>query len=151
MTPPDITQSAARKIGHQVYFMKIWSISLYVFPSADIKINLWMLRCGNIDLMTVIFLDMAEFITLNSIIITTFVQTLIQNCCEENIFPPYFGIEISYKKFYIVTSAIYQMHVLLQHRTRPSYHQLYVFLGPELSERLYHTSDPLVLCMTSYY
>jgi hypothetical protein len=51
-------------------------------------------------------------------------------------------------KFLYCTSGIYQMHVLLQHRTCPLYHQLYLFLGPELSERLYHTSDPLVLCIT---
>jgi hypothetical protein len=31
----------------------------------------------------------------NSIIITSFVQTLIPNCWFENVFPTYFGIEIS--------------------------------------------------------
>jgi hypothetical protein len=31
----------------------------------------------------------------NSIIITTFVSTLIPNCWFENVFPSYFGIEIS--------------------------------------------------------
>jgi hypothetical protein len=35
----------------------------------------------------------------NSIIITNFMQTLIPNCWFENVFPTYFGIEISSTKF----------------------------------------------------
>jgi hypothetical protein len=36
------------------------------------------------------------------------------------------------------------------YRTCPSYHQFYLLLGNEQSEKWYHTSDLLVLCTTSY-
>jgi hypothetical protein len=31
---------------------RIWSIWLWVFPSGDVQVYLWMLRCGNIVLLT---------------------------------------------------------------------------------------------------
>jgi hypothetical protein len=42
-------------------------VNLIVFPSGDIQVNLWMLRCGNIVLLTIRFLDVAKFTTLHSI------------------------------------------------------------------------------------
>jgi hypothetical protein len=40
----------------------------------------------------------------NSIIITTFMQTLIPNCWFENVFPTYCGIKISQQNFHILFS-----------------------------------------------
>jgi hypothetical protein len=43
---------------------RIWSIWLWGFPSGDIQVYLWMLRCGNIVLLTLRCLDVAKFINL---------------------------------------------------------------------------------------
>jgi hypothetical protein len=43
--------------------IKIWSVWLWFFPSGDVQVNLWMLPCGNIVLLTVRFLDVAKFST----------------------------------------------------------------------------------------
>jgi hypothetical protein len=42
----------------------MWSIWLCVLPSGDVQVTLWMLRCGNIVLLTVRFLDVAKLTTL---------------------------------------------------------------------------------------
>jgi hypothetical protein len=48
--------------------IKIWSVWLWVFPSGDVQETLWMLRCGNIILLTIRFLDVAKFTTLTLLI-----------------------------------------------------------------------------------
>jgi hypothetical protein len=44
--------------------IELWSIWLCVFPSGDVQVNLRMLRCGNIVLLRIRFLDVAKFTTL---------------------------------------------------------------------------------------
>jgi hypothetical protein len=45
-------------------YIRIWSIWLWMFPSGDVQSYLWMLRCRNIVLSTLRFLDVAKFTTL---------------------------------------------------------------------------------------
>jgi hypothetical protein len=45
-----------------VFCLSVW---LWVFPSADVKVNLWMLWSWHIVLLTVRFLDVAIFTILN--------------------------------------------------------------------------------------
>jgi hypothetical protein len=42
----------------------MWSIWLWGSPSGDVQAYLWMLRCGNIVLSTLRFLDVAKFTNL---------------------------------------------------------------------------------------
>jgi hypothetical protein len=56
-------------IKYQVYMNAIFHLSKCgqfgcVFPSGDVQENLWMLRCRNIVLLTIRFLDVAKFTTL---------------------------------------------------------------------------------------
>jgi hypothetical protein len=53
-------------------------------------------------LFTTKFLDVAKLTTLNSIIITNFVQTLIPDCRFEDIFPTYFCIEITQQNLHVI-------------------------------------------------
>jgi len=39
----------------------MWSIWLWVFPSWEVQVYLWMFRCGNIVLLTTSFFDVAKF------------------------------------------------------------------------------------------
>ena len=39
----------------------MWSIWLWVFPSEEIQLYLWMFRCGNIVLLTTRFYDVAKY------------------------------------------------------------------------------------------
>jgi hypothetical protein len=43
---------------------RMWPIWLWVFPSGDVRVYLWMLCCGNIVLLTLRFLDVTKFTTL---------------------------------------------------------------------------------------
>jgi hypothetical protein len=47
--------------------MKIWLVWLHVFPVGEVQGCLWMLWCGNVILLTVSFLDMAEFTPLTAL------------------------------------------------------------------------------------
>jgi hypothetical protein len=44
--------------------IRMWSILSGVFASEDIQVYLWMLQCGNIEVLTPRFLDVLKFITL---------------------------------------------------------------------------------------
>jgi hypothetical protein len=39
----------------------LWSIWLWVFPSGEVQVYLWMFRCGNIVFLTIRLFDMGKF------------------------------------------------------------------------------------------
>jgi hypothetical protein len=105
-----------------------------------------MLRCGNIVLLTVRFLDVAKLTTLTPL-------SLLVAC---RLSFPIVGLKMSSlptlalkspNKISYGTSGIYQKPVLVPHRTCPLYHQFYLQLGHGHSEQGYYTSDLLVSCM----
>jgi hypothetical protein len=60
------------KIGHQVCLNAVFCLSKHdqsvcVFPWGEVQVYLWILRCGNIVLLTARFLGVANFTTLNSL------------------------------------------------------------------------------------
>ena len=48
-------------------YVNMWSICLWVFPSGEVQVYLWMFRCGNIMLLTTRFFDVAKFTVLTSL------------------------------------------------------------------------------------
>jgi hypothetical protein len=42
----------------------IWSIWMWIFPSRDVQVYLWMLRCGSVILWIMRFSDVVKFTTL---------------------------------------------------------------------------------------
>jgi hypothetical protein len=66
----------------------------WVSLSGEVQVYLWMLRCGNIILLTLRLLDVAKFTNLTplSLLISCKLSFLIVSL---NVFPVYFDIEIS--------------------------------------------------------
>jgi hypothetical protein len=100
----------------------IWSVWLRVFPSV-VQINLWMLRCGNIEKLTVIFLDVPKFTALSQLSLLISYQLLF----------PVFGLKISSiptlavkspNKIFIFFYGIYGIPFVFLSRICPSYNQL---------------------------
>jgi hypothetical protein len=56
-------------------------------------VNLLMLQCGNIVLLTLRFLNAAKFTILTPLSLLISCQLLIPCCQFENVFSAYFGIE----------------------------------------------------------
>jgi hypothetical protein len=103
-----------------------------------------------IVLLTDRFLDVAKFITLTPL-------SLLISC---KLSFPVVGLKMSSLPTLALKPpnnisygilGIYRRPVLVVHRNCPSSHQFHHLLVREHSERWYHTSDLLVLCMTSYH
>jgi hypothetical protein len=115
---------------------------IVLFPLGDIQVNLRILRCGNILLLTVRFLNVAKFTTLTPV-------SLLISC---KISFPNVGLKISslptlalkFNNFFIIFRE-FIVHVLFPHRSCSSYNQFYPLLGHEHSEQCYHTSKLSVL------
>jgi hypothetical protein len=53
-------------------YIRIWQIWLWVFPSGDVQVYLWMLWCANTVFLTVRFLAVAKFTTLTPLSLLIF-------------------------------------------------------------------------------
>jgi hypothetical protein len=70
-------------------------------PSRAVQVNLLLLRCGNIVPLTVRSLDMTMFTTLNFIIITSFVYTLVPSWwLEMFLYLHKFGSRLLFSNYY---------------------------------------------------
>jgi len=70
-----VSQSAPLKLGtscileFHLLSISVWSIWLWVFPSGEVQMYLWMFRCGNIVLLTTRFFDVAKFTILTPLLL----------------------------------------------------------------------------------
>jgi hypothetical protein len=65
----------------------MWSIWLWVFPSGEVQVHLWMFRCGNMVLLTTRFFDVAKFTTLTPLSLLSWCKLLYSSsslyyCCN---------------------------------------------------------------------
>jgi hypothetical protein len=78
----------------QLLSINIQSIWLWVLPSGEVQVYLWMFRCGNIMPLTTRFFNVAKFTTLTPVSLLSWC-TLIPNCWFENTLSPQFYIKKS--------------------------------------------------------
>jgi hypothetical protein len=108
--------------------MKIWSILLWVLQSGDVQVTLWMLRCGNIVILPVRFLDEVKLDTLTPLLLLLFACWLSFTIVglKMSSLP---SLELkSPNKFSYGISGIYQKPVLILYRTCPLYQQIYLII-----------------------
>jgi hypothetical protein len=82
--------------------LDIVHIWLSVFPSGDVQVNLWLLRCRNIVLLAKRFLYMAKFTTLTPLSLPTLCKLSFPIVWFENVLPTYFDIKISWQNFHVI-------------------------------------------------
>jgi hypothetical protein len=83
----------------------------FVFPSGEVEVCLWILRCENIAILTIKSSDEAKFTTPKSLSLSVFIHTLVPSC-----FCVYFFIEITEKKFSVANMEFmkYKLQFLTQ-------------------------------------
>jgi len=67
--------------------INMWSTWLWIFPSGEVQVCLWMFWCENIRLLTTRFFDVAELITVTSLPLLSNVNSQFK-CHFENILSP---------------------------------------------------------------
>jgi hypothetical protein len=120
------------------------SLCIRRFPNKFMNVTLWVLVFS-----TIRFLDSARFSTPTplSLLILCKLSFLIVRLKMTSL--PTLALK-SANKIFMWYLGIYRIHVLVPLRTCLSYHQFYLLLGHEHSQRSNHTSDLLVSCTTYY-
>jgi hypothetical protein len=77
-------------------YVSLWSVWLGDYPSVELKVYLWMFRCGSIVLLTTSSFWFVKVYYSNAIVITNLMWTFFPDCPFENIVSPHFCIKISY-------------------------------------------------------
>jgi hypothetical protein len=123
-----------------------------VFPSLDIQVHLWILRCENILLLTVRFLDVAKFTTPTPSSLPSSRKSQSQLWVWKFLFFLCLLWRGNLLTNFLMVFMEFNQHTLLQsRRSCPAHNQFNPLLGHEHAKQWYDTSDLLLLFATSYH